>query len=153
MIAPVVRSLYEDDFVQWCDRTAQQLRSHHFDQLDLEHLIEEVVDLGNRHRDALYSNLKVVLLHLLKWQYQPERRSNSWRASLREHRQRIRRQLQQHPSLKPYLVQCLDECYDDARALAADETGLPLYRLPQTSPYAISQIQDENWLPAACPPT
>jgi Domain of unknown function DUF29 len=140
-------TLYEADFVQWTDRTAQLLRRRQFHELDLENIIEEIEDLGRRERQALYSNLKIILIHLLKWQFQPSKRSNSWRATLREHRQRIQLQLKDSSSLKPYLSQSLDDCYANARDLATDETGLPLNSFPEICPYSVAFILDPSFLP------
>jgi hypothetical protein len=82
---------------------------------------------------------------LLKWQFQPEQRSNSWNASITEHRQRINRQLKESPSLKPYLTQIWPECYQDARQLAAKETGLPLSLFPPDSPYTEPDALDDSF--------
>jgi hypothetical protein len=142
-----ISTLYETDFVQWTDRTVQLLRERQLNELDIDNIIEEIEDLGRRERQAVYSNLKIVLLHLLKWQFQPSKRTNSWRATLREHRQRIQLQLKDSPSLKPYLTQSVDDCYANARDLATDETGLPLSSFPETCPYEISLILDPNLLP------
>lgn len=138
--------LYETDFVAWAEQQVLLLQQEQFKELDLLNLIDEVQDLSRRERQALYSNLKVILLHLLKWYYQPQSRSNSWRASIREHRQRIARQLLDSPSLKPYLEQILAECYQDARSLAGDETGLPLETFPLECLYTITEILDSNFL-------
>jgi hypothetical protein len=142
-----ISTLYEADFVQWTARTAQLLRDRQFNELDLDHIIEEIEDLGRRERQAFYSNLKVILLHLLKWQFQSSKRTNSWRATIREHRQRVQLQLNDSPSLKPYLSQSLEDCYANAKDLAADETGLPLNSFPEICPYGIVLILDPNFLP------
>ncbi len=141
------KSLYESDFVQWSDQTAQLLREQRFSELDLAHLIEEVEDLSGRERDALYSNLKIVLLHLLKWHYQSHKRSNSWRSSIVEHRQRIQRQVKKSPSLKSYPSEIVSDCYSDARELASVETGLPLVTFPVECPYAITTALNPDFLP------
>jgi Domain of unknown function DUF29 len=139
--------LYDTDFALWAEQTAQMLKDGRISDIDLEHLIEEVEDLSGRERDALYRNLKVVLLHLLKWEFQPHKQTNSWRASIREHRQRIKRQIKKSPSLKSYPNEILDECYDEARELAVDETGLPLNIFPAECPYAIADILSSEFLP------
>jgi Domain of unknown function DUF29 len=107
-------TLYDADFVQWSDRTAQLLREQRFADLDLEHLIEEIEDLGNRHRDALESQLTRLLMHLLKYEFQPEQRSGSWLGSIKESRKQIKRLFRKYPSLKVYLEQCWEDCYADA---------------------------------------
>jgi hypothetical protein len=140
-------TLYEADFVQWSDRTAQLLREHRFADLDLEHLIEEIEDLGNRHRDALESQLTRLLMHLLKWQFQPDHRSSSWNGTIQEARKQIKRLCRRYPSLKPYLDQCWEDCYADAIEDASDETGLPQSQFPTRCPYAIADILDPEFLP------
>jgi predicted nucleic acid-binding Zn-ribbon protein len=141
------KTLYEADFVQWSDRTAQLLREHRFADLDLDHLIEEVEDLGNRHRDALESQVARLLMHLLKWQFQPEQRSSSWLGSIKEARKQIKRLYRKYPSLKNHLEQCLNNCYEDAVEDASDETGLLISVFPAECPYAIADMLDPDFLP------
>ena len=147
--APTVshQQLYDTDFVQWIDQAAQLLQQGRFDELDIENLIEEVEDLGKRDRRALCSDLKIVLLHLLKWEFQPEQRSRSWQSSIREHRQRIERMFKDSPSLRAYLEQEYLDCYAKARPLAADETGLALTTFPLDCPYTTEQMLDHEFLP------
>jgi predicted DNA-binding ribbon-helix-helix protein len=142
-------TLYETDFVAWADQMAQLLAQRRFNELDLINLIDEVEDLSGRERQALSSNLKVILLHLLKWQFQWEQRSTSCKASIREHRQRVQRQLKDSPSLAPYLEETLIECYEDARPLALDETGLPDESLPSECPYSTHQLLDQAFWPSS----
>jgi hypothetical protein len=121
-----VASLYETDFVAWSEKVAQLVRDRAFEQVDWENVIAEIESLGRSECHALENNLVVLLMHLLKWQYQPEWRSGSWRGSIREHRRRIRNALKDSPSLKLYLEQMFAECYQDAVEQAIDETGFPL---------------------------
>jgi hypothetical protein len=146
-LAKLTQTLYETDFVAWAERMAALLKQRQFEDLDLINLVDEVQDLSRRERQALYSNLKVLLMHLLKWQFQPEQRSNSWNASITEHRQRINRQLKESPSLKTYLAQIWTECYQDVRQLASKETGLGLDLFPLNSPYAELNALDDHFLP------
>jgi hypothetical protein len=140
---------YECDYHAWLEAQAVRLRAGDLHALDALHLAEEVEDMGRRERQALASNLVVVLLHLLKYRQQPERRSNSWLASIREHRRRLRRQLQDSPSLRAYAREIFAECYADAREQAADETGLDLASFPETSPFDLAQALDKDFLPDA----
>jgi hypothetical protein len=142
-------TLYDTDFALWAEQTAQMLKDGRLSEIDLENLIEEVEDLSRRERDALYSNLKIVLLHLLKWEFQPHKQTNSWRASIVEHRQRIKRQIKKSPSLKSYPEEILSDCYTDARELASVETRLPLDTFPAECPYAIAIILSPEFLPSA----
>jgi Domain of unknown function DUF29 len=141
------KTLYDADFVQWSDRTDRLLREHRFADLDLEHLIEEIEDLGNRHRDALESQLTRLLMHLLKYEFQPEQRSGIWLGSIKESRKQIKRMCRKYPSLKPYLEQCWEECYTDAIEDASDEIGLPASTLPAQCLYAIAEVLDPEFLP------
>lgn len=141
------KSLYETDFVRWVETTVEQLRTQNYACVDWANLIEEIEDMSRRERKSLKSNLVVILLHLLKWQYQVEFRTGSWRGSLREHRRRIKDDLKDSPSLVPYLQALLDECYTNAREQAVDETGLALATFPPDCPYTSEQVLDSTFLP------
>ena len=104
-------SLYEEDFVAWADEQALLLGQGSWDELDLVNLIEEVRDLGNALRKELKSRLRVLLGHLLKWQHQPQKRSNSWLSSIREQREEIKELLERNPSLKPIFALAVIEAY------------------------------------------
>ncbi len=141
------KNLYETDFVRWVESTAEQLRAQDYASVDWANLIEEIESMSRQERKSLKSNLKIVLLHLLKWQYQQNLRSKSWRSSIREHRERIIDDLKDSPSLNPYLQEIFSECYDRARAQAADETDLPLATFPVDCPYTSAQAIDPDFLP------
>lgn len=120
-----LRELYDKDFVAWADQQALLLEQGRWSDLDLVNLIEEVRDLGNRHRDALDSHLTRLLMHLLKWQYQSDAKSGSWLRTIKEARKQIARLVRKHPVLALHTQKVWLECYLDAREDAADETGLP----------------------------
>jgi hypothetical protein len=141
-------SLYSQDYVAWVEQTVAQLKAQDFGQVDWENLIEEVADMSRRERRRLESNLIVILLHLLKWQYQPHQRSGSWKSSLREHRRRVNRDLTDSPSLKPYLLDIWEGCYREARNQAADETGLAVDGFCEVCPYTVQQVLDADFLPS-----
>lgn len=103
--------------------------------------------MGRSERRSLKSNLIIVLLHLLKWQYQPELRSGSWKGSIVEHRRRIREAVKDSPSLKPYIEEVFAECYLDAIEQASAETGLPEATFPQLCPYTSTEVLDSNFMP------
>ncbi len=140
-------NLYAQDYYTWLTQTAVLLRHQAFNQLDLENLIETIDDMGRSEKRALESNLRVVLWHLLKWTYQPQSRTGSWRGSIAEHRVRLRKGLQESPSLTPYLTTILAETYEDAVKIASQETGLEASRFPKTCEWTTTQILDEAWLP------
>ncbi len=141
-----LQQLYDEDYTLWLDATVAKLRSHHYNDVDWDNLIEEIEAMGRRERQSLESNLVVVLLHLLKWQFQPERRTGSWESSIIEHRRRIHRALTSSPSLKNYLVGVVDECYASARKQARAETQLSLNRFPVNCPYKVADILSDEFL-------
>ncbi len=143
----VKKTPYEADFLGWLTSTAEQIRSQDYTAVDWENLVEEIEAMGRREKRKLESNLVILLQHLLKWHYQPNLRSGSWKGSIREHRRRIRKDLQDSPSLAPYLLEVIDEAYLDAKEAAADETGLPLDRFPTICEYTLDQILDREFLP------
>ncbi|MCL6751404.1 DUF29 family protein [Nostoc sp. CCCryo 231-06] len=140
-------NLYEQDFYLWIKTTAELLKQGRLTELDLENLIDEIETMGRSEKKALRSNLEVVLIHLLKYKYQAEKRSGGWRATIREHRKRLREALEESPSLKPYFGEVFGLCYDDARLLAADETELHPATFPEQSPFTPEQALDPDFLP------
>jgi Domain of unknown function DUF29 len=139
--------LYEQDFYLWTQAMAAALRSQNFGALDLENLLDEVENLGRSDRRALESRLTVLLMHLLKWQFQPEMRSGSWRGTLIEQRTRIGKLLKESPSLRSFLCDSVDECYQDARLQAEAETGLEIGTFPEVCEYAIEDALNSLFLP------
>jgi hypothetical protein len=139
--------LYDQDFCLWVEQASDLLRTGRFSELDMENLLEEIEDMSNSQRRALESNLEVVLMHLLKYKYQPDKRSNSWRYTIIEHRLRIQRAFKSSPSLKRYFQEIFNEIYDSARKLALAETGLKQETFPLQSPFTPNQVLDEEFLP------
>lgn len=137
------------DFNLWIQQTAQLLREHRWQEIDLKLLIEEVEDLGKSERRAITSQLIRLLLHLLKWQYQPQRRSDSWLDSITDARTQIDLAIQDSPSLKSYLSEQLDDSYQKARRQAAKQTGMEISVFPENCPYALELVLNEDWLPEA----
>ena len=127
---------YDVDYAAWLDAQIDALRSGRFDQLDLEHLVDEVSDLGKASYNAYISALLIVLLHLLKWDLQEERRSGGWANSIDEHRSRVRDELDASPSYQARTDAALAKAYRQARAEAVAETGLPLRTFPKSCPYS-----------------
>jgi len=142
-----ITTLYESDYFQWLEETLDKLRNQQYEQIDWGNLIEEIETMGRSEKNALESNLIIILLHLLKWQYQPQKQRGSWERSIIEHRRRVRRALQDSPSLKPYLVSILEESYDEAVKQAKAETKLPLSTFPKTCLYLLTSILDDQFFP------
>jgi len=141
--------LYDEDYYLWLVKQAQLLKSGEFKQVDLGNLVEELEDMGRSERRSIRSTLVIVLLHLLKYQFQPEQRSQSWQASLIEHRLRLRDGFEESPSLRQLLEdgQWIPRCYEDACKRASKETNLPLSNFPLVCPYTTAQMLDEDFLP------
>jgi hypothetical protein len=142
--------LYDHDYVQWLTEVVKCLKYGTFDQLgseNLQYLLAELEAMGRSEKRAIESNLRVLLLHLLKWSYHPQRRSRSWQSSIQEHRIRIRKALRDSPSLNNYLSEVFAETYEDASVLAACETGLSKDAFQRPCPWSLNQVLEEHWLP------
>jgi hypothetical protein len=139
--------LYERDFYLWLEQQAALLREGRVDQLDVANLLEEIEAMGRKDKKAVKNNLIVLLTHLLEHEFQPEQRSSSWRGSIVEHRQRLRDDLDESPSLRPHAADVFARAYADARERASAETGLPLRAFPKSSPYTLEQTLDPKFLP------
>jgi hypothetical protein len=137
---------YDSDLTLWAKDTAQLLRERCWDAIEWEHLIEEIEDLGKSERSAIASQMERIMVHLLKWQYQPQRRSDSWLDSINDGRSQIRRKLEDSPSLRSYPPQILEKEYTRARREAARQTHLEISLFPELCPYVIDQVM-EDWLP------
>ncbi len=146
-LATTPSATYDEDFYLWTQEMAVALRQGDFSALDRENLAEEIENLGKSDRRALKSRLEILLMHLLKWQFQPNRRSGSWQGTIIEQRLRIQDILTDSPSLKNYLISILPGATHNAILLAAAETTLPLDLFPKDCPYSIKQILDIDYLP------
>ena len=140
-------NLYETDFYAWTQEQASLLRKHQWSQLDLLNLIEEIESLGKQQRQELRNRLTLLIGHLLKWEYQPQRRSRSWLATIRVQRRDTLRLLQENPSLKSYLEDALLEAYENGRDLAMGETDLPEQTFPKKCPYRLTEILGDRFYP------
>jgi hypothetical protein len=140
-------ALYEQDYLLWLEQAVDLLRSQNFAEIDIENLIAELESMGGSQKQALESNLEVLLMHLLKYKYQPQKRSNSWLYTIVEHRLRLHKAFKHSPSLKRYFLQEFAECYLNARKLASAETGLAIATFPMESPFTPEQTLDEDYLP------
>ncbi|MEZ4864398.1 MAG: DUF29 domain-containing protein [Caldilineaceae bacterium] len=140
-------TVYEHDFYAWTQQQAQLLRDHAFTQLDIENLIEEIESMGRSERRQLSNRLELLLMHLLKWHYQPALRGRSWELTIQEQRRRIAKLLRTNPSLQLLLHEILPDAYEDAAFSAMRETGLALETFPATCPYTVELVLDPQWLP------
>jgi len=139
--------LYDADFYEWCMNTAKLLRDGRLEDVDLEHVAEEIEDLGKSQHHALDSRTTVIILHLLKMRYQPERHTRSWDKTIVTQRVAIEDLLRHNPSLRRFLAKVAGAVYDSAVKLAASETGLPRETFPSSSPFAAQEIFGEEQMP------
>jgi hypothetical protein len=139
--------LYDRDYSLWLETTADLLKQGQLSQLDIPNLIEEIEDMGKRDKKALESNLEILIMHLLKYKYQSEKRTNSWRYTIIEHRNRIAKSFKYSPSLEKYCGDVLAECYQVARKFATNESGLSIDTFPEQCCFSLEQVLDENYLP------
>jgi hypothetical protein len=123
------------------------LRAGRFDLLDIENIAEEIEDVGKAEQRELMSRMAVLLAHLLKWQYQPERRGKSWRLTIRIQRREVVSVFDETPSLKARLTDAKwwQRVWDKALAQTINETGLVDF--PEVCPWTFAEIIDESWLP------
>ena len=136
---------YDDDLYQWTIEQADALRRRAINQLDFDNLAEEIESVGRSERREIRSRLEILLIHLLKWHYQPEKRSNSWRASVSEARRRIEDVLADNPSLRSFPAEALASAY---RLAVLDEAirRLELMHLFEACPWAIEDVlRDDFW--------
>lgn len=139
---------YETDVVAWANEQAALLRSGQLSAIDVEHLAEEIDAMSAKEKRELRNRLAILLQHLLKWQFQPTRRSDSWTTTMFEQRLNIKGILEDSPSLTGILEERLGSAYALAIHQAAKETGISLHLFPKTCPYALAEIMDDDWLPA-----
>jgi hypothetical protein len=139
--------LYEQDFYAWANEQAALLRSGRLSAADIEHIAEEIESMGKTEKRELLGRLSVLLLHLLKWQFQPSRRGASREATIRNQRLDIADHLADNPSLTARLQETLTAAYERARNSAAAETGLARLTFPAECPWSYEQIRDAEFWP------
>ncbi len=153
MVAQLINNqtnLYDTDYNLWILETVTKLENRDFNSVDWDNLIEEVLDLSKRDKRKLQSLLIKLFEHLLKlkyWHSEYDYNKGHWEAEILNFRQQINMELEDSPSLKPYLSEKFPDCYDKGRAIAAKRSQLPLNTFPEKPIAPLKQILDENWLP------
>ena len=142
-------SAYDTDVIIWSREQAAALRAGEFSRLDIEHLADEIEDVGKSEKRELASRMAVLLAHLLKWQFQPERRSKSWTDTINLQRRRSVLAIEETPSLKAVMrgSKWRRDMWLDALSRASDETGIGVADFPEDCPWAFSDVLRPDWLP------
>ncbi len=146
-LKPAAASLYDEDFAVWTAENARLLRAGRFDEVDIEHVADEIEDMGKRDKRELHSRLTVLILDLLKWKWQPAKKSATWRSTIVMQRGELRWLFEQSPSLKAIVQDAVEDVYSDAMDGATAETGLPARTFPRKCPFTPDQILDRDSLP------
>lgn len=145
---PATQTLYDRDYYLWLKTTINQIRTGQFSGVDLEHLIEELESMGRSQKRTVKSLLTKLFEHLLKlkyWETERERNQGHWKGEIRTFRRELKAELQDSPSLQPYILEVFEECYQAARLETGDRSQLPLDTFPITPIGSLEQILDENW--------
>jgi Domain of unknown function DUF29. len=139
---------YEQDYYGWTQEQSNLMKARKVNEIDWEHLIEEVESMGLRERKELVNRLRVLLMHLLKWQYQPNYAGrSSWERTIKVQRKEIFYLMKDNPSLKPEVPASMERAYNFAIDDAESETGISASHFPQESPWTFEQVMDVNFWP------
>jgi hypothetical protein len=143
-------STYDADVVAWANEQVALLRAGRLSDLDIDHIAEEIEDVGKSEQRELAGRISVLLVHLLKWECLPERRSSSWENTINIQRKRVERRINRTPSLRASLFdeEWRDDAWDEAVERAAAETGIEVMRFPSACPWNPVQIMDRNFFPS-----
>lgn len=137
---------YEEDFYGWAMQNVQLLKQGNYQEADIEHIIEELEEMGISNENQLINRLAVLISHLLKWQFQPDFRGRSWEGTIEEQRRKINRLIKKNPSLSK-IPEAIEESFEDSKAIIKKETPIDLKLLPLTCPYTFTQIVDDEFYP------
>jgi Domain of unknown function DUF29 len=140
-------SLYNQDFYAWTKHTVSLLRQGKFKEVDVEYIAEEIQGIGDSEKRAFINRLSLVIAHLLRWQFQGHKRSNSWVYTLREQRLKLKYLLKKSPSLQRALSEMLELAYEIATLKAARQTGLDSSCFPEECIYSLEQCLDDHFYP------
>jgi Domain of unknown function DUF29 len=140
-------TLYDQDFFAWANEQARLLRAGRLSEADIEHIAEEIESMGRSEKRELVNRLSVLLMHLLKWRFQPSAHGTSWRLTIEEQRDRLADHLLDNPSLKATLDASIASGYKLAVLGAARETGLDRAVFPAACPWSFEQVKDPGFWP------
>ena len=140
-------TLYDTDFYAWANEQAALLRAGRLSEADIENIAEEIESMGKSEKRELVSRLTVLIVHLMKWHYQPALQSHSWRQTIEQQRLHIEDHLADNPSLKSKLDDAVFNAYRHARVDAEHETGMLRKIFPATCPYTFDEAMNPNFWP------
>ena len=140
--------LYEQDLFAWTQQQVNLLTHQRWHELDVENLIDELEGMARRDRREMINRLIILIAHLLKWKFQPDHQSGSWRGSIQEQRLQPNGLLEDSPSLHQQFIESLEKAYPQAIKLASKKTELPTTKFPNECPYELAQLLDEDFLPS-----
>lgn len=147
LVQPRSSPSYDDDLVLWIEAQIHLLLEKRFSELDIENLVDELDGMKKQYAHELDSRLTVLIMHLLKCQYQKNHPQNKWHSTLREQRRRIAFLLKDAPSMRASLLPFALDCYQTARHRAASETGLDVKIFPEQLPYSVEQMRNDDFIP------
>ncbi|HEX4044325.1 MAG TPA: DUF29 domain-containing protein [Gammaproteobacteria bacterium] len=142
-----VQQQYDKDFYAWAIHNAKLLKAGKLAEIDIPHIAEEIESMGKSEKRELLNRLAILIAHLLKWQYQPSRRGNSWKFTIKEQRFELIDLLADSPSLKHDLEKQLSHAYQKSLLLAIKETGLEQKNFPKLCPFSLKQILAAHFFP------
>ena len=140
--------LYEQDLFAWTQQQVNLLTHQRWHELDVENLIDELEGMARRDRREMINRLIILIAHLLKWEFQPDHQSGSWRGSIQEQRLQLNGLLEDSPSLHQQFIESLEKAYPQAVKLASKETELPTTKFPNECLYELTQLLDEDFPPS-----
>ena len=134
--------LYEQDETAWLEAMSALAAEGRYGEMDFPNLSEYLTDMSKRDRREVYNRLIVLLVHLLKWEHQPDQHSGSWRATVREQRRELR-QLLESGTLRNHAAAVLMDAFAEARLQAADESEMDVTVFPTVNPWSLDEIMGE----------
>ncbi len=141
-----LKKLYEKDEHLWLMENVKLLREGKWEQADLQNIAEILEDMGKRDLREVVSRMKVLMIHLLKWMYQAEARSSSWKGTIRHQRDELNSLFEDSNHLRKHAEESFSKSYRKAREIASDETGLPISHFPELPPFSFEQVIGEDYL-------
>ncbi|MGD9657260.1 MAG: DUF29 domain-containing protein [Methylocystis sp.] len=139
--------LYDQDFYAWANEQAALLRAGRLGEADIEHIAEEIESLGKTEKRELVSRLRALMLHLLKWRFEPGKRTRSWEATIKIQRLDLLEHLQDNPSLRPEIVMIIEKAFKGAVLEAIAETGFSDKTFPEKCPWTFDEMTAEDFWP------